>query len=170
MAPVLLGMMLGPGACAQRNPGITPADCRPAEGVLAAGTDPSALVGSYQLLLIVGRGATSGESVSGALGLTIVEGGIQGTAVIALERVGAHRHGDLGSTDPRAPGVLALPQGDRILLRFGSEANRKDIQAFEAPYMVLHVRRLTETGFAGTWASGAERTDAEGHFCAVRTE
>jgi hypothetical protein len=69
-----------------------------------------------------------------------------------------------------APGVLALPQGDVIFLRFGSNANRKDVQAFEGPYTVLHVRQLTESGFARTWASGAMRTEAEGYFCALRRE
>jgi hypothetical protein len=167
--PVLLAATLGDSACARRHPAVTPADCRPAGGVLAAGTDPTVLVGSYHLILIAGRGAATGESVSGTLELTVREEGVNGSAAIALERVGARRHGDISSTDPMAPGVLALPQADRILLRFGSEANRKDVQAFEGPYMALHVRQLTGIGFAGTWASGAERTDAEGYFCAVRT-
>jgi len=165
---VVLGAMLGASGCARRNPDVMLADCRPAEGILRAGTDPAVLVGSYHLILIARGGPAAGEAVSGTMGLSAYEDGIRGSAAIALERVGAHRHGDLGSTDPLAPGVLALPQSDRILLRFGSEANRKDVRAFEGPYMVLHVRQLTETGFAGTWASGAARPDAEGHFCAVR--
>jgi hypothetical protein len=95
-----------------------------------------------------------------------------GSADVALDRVGAAAPGALDSTDPAAPGVLVLeqsgPSGSRILLRFGAEANRQDLQPFESRYMVLEVQAADRTGFQGAWRSGLTDTEADGYFCAWR--
>ena len=93
-----------------------------------------------------------------------------GTADVDVEAVGAVRVGDLTSADPAAPGVLVIEDDtDRrpnILLRFGSEANRRDVVRFDGGFMVLEVRELGENGFRGTWTSGVPAVRTRGHFCA----
>jgi len=154
--------------CAARAANGARRDCIADEGALAAGTDPAGLVGEYELRMVATRGQRTGSTVTGRLSLTAFSAGVRGVAAIALDSVGAHRPGDIGSGDSTAPGVLAFPADSMILLRLGSEANRQDVQRFEMAYTVLHVRRIGEDGLWGTWASGAERVDAEGHFCARR--
>lgn len=156
------------GRCGARPSNPSPQDCAPVTGALPEGTDPAALVGEYDLQLVATRGTTQGTSVRGALRLLASPDGLIGSASIALDSVGAHRVGDIGSEDPAAPGVLAFPRADMVMLRLGSEANRKDVQPFESAYTVLHVRSISQDGFAGTWESGVERIDAAGHFCARR--
>jgi hypothetical protein len=58
-----------------------------------------------------------------------------GSAAIHVEHVGALRLGDLGSRDPRRPGVVVLEQGGAaaldVMLRFGSEANERGRVRFD---------------------------------------
>ncbi len=95
-----------------------------------------------------------------------------GATDVDVEAVGAVRVGDLSSTDPAAPGVLVIEsdtdQGPSILLRFGSDANRRDMVRFDGGFMVLEVRELGDNGFSGTWASGAQGAQTRGHFCSER--
>jgi hypothetical protein len=93
-----------------------------------------------------------------------------GTADIDLEAVGARLPGRLDSADPNRPGVVvieATSEPKSIILRLGSEANRRDRQAFEGSYMVLDVREIADRGFRGSWSSGLTQTEAQGFFCAV---
>ncbi len=69
------------------------------------------------------------------------------------------------------PGVIVIErvgEPKRILLRLGSEANRRDLQRFDGGYTVLDVRTLSDNAFGGSWRSGVTRNQAEGYFCAVR--
>ena len=72
--------------------------------------------------------------------------------------VGAIRGGDRARADPEAPGVLVIESrtadGPSILVRFGSDANRRDLIRFDGGFMVLRVREVEDGAFAGTWASG----------------
>ena len=97
---------------------------------------------------------------------------LYGYADIDLMSVGAYRVGDPGSKNMQAPGVLVLEYdrgGERvIILRFGSEANRRDRVRYDGAYTVLEVQRIDEGGFVGSWRSGLGLTRASGCFCAVR--
>ena len=95
-----------------------------------------------------------------------------GSADVKVEAVGAVRVGDLSSADPAAPGVLVIEGGagqlPSILLRFGSEANRRDRVRFDGGFLVLEARELRRNGFSGSWTSGVQGVQSRGHFCAER--
>ena len=95
-----------------------------------------------------------------------------GTTDLGVETVGALRVGDLSSADPAAPGVLVIEsetaRGPSILLRFGSDANRRDRVRFDGGFTVLELREIGSDGFSGAWTSGAQRLRAAGYFCAER--
>jgi hypothetical protein len=168
-AALLAAALSGLGGCAARAVNGAPWDCVAEAGTLPAATDPASLAGDYELRLVATRGPAAGTAVTGVIDLAVSPAGVRGAAAIALDSVGAHRRGDIGSRDSAAPGVLAFPTDRMILLRLGADANRRvGEQPIEAAYTVLHVRRIGRDGFSGTWASGAERVDAEGHFCARR--
>ncbi len=101
---------------------------------------------------------------------------LYGAVEIALEEVGAVVAGALGSLEPAAPGVAVLEIHDGadgpisdLILRLGSEANRRDVVRFDGAFTALYVRRIESSGFAGRWASGVPGEEpAGGHFCAVR--
>jgi hypothetical protein len=165
----LVAAALGLGGCAARAGNGARWDCVAEVGTLPAGTDPAGLAGDYELRLVATRGLAAGTAVTGTIDLAVSPAGVRGAAALALDSVGAHQRGDVGSRDSAAPGVLAFPTDGMILLRLGADANRQGAeQPIEAAYTVLHVRRIGQDGFSGTWASGAERVDAEGHFCARR--
>jgi hypothetical protein len=65
--------------------------------------------------------------------------------------------------------VLAIENPDRLLLRVGSEANRRGMRRFDGAYTVLQVQQITEEGFAGTWRSGVNMEQSGGHYCAKRS-
>ena len=74
--------------------------------------------------------------------------------------------GDLSSTDPAAPGVLVIETaGTNILLRLGSESNRRDQSSFDGGYTVLTVNRIANGGFDGNWRSGSRNGTNTGYFC-----
>ncbi|KPK65214.1 MAG: hypothetical protein AMS21_05335 [Gemmatimonas sp. SG8_38_2] len=82
--------------------------------------------------------------------------------------VGGPRLGASTSRDPRAPGVLVVEQGGQIVMRLGSEANRRGELRFDGGYFALWVHQFDENGFAGRWTSGTLGAQAKGHFCASR--
>jgi hypothetical protein len=90
---------------------------------------------------------------------------------VNVEGVGAVRVGSLSSEDPESPGVLVIESetgtGLSILLRLGSDANRRDLVRFDGGYAVLTVVEITEESFNGTWSSGVRGPDSEGFFCAT---
>ena len=97
-----------------------------------------------------------------------------GTAELDLAAVGAVAPGGTASIDPAAPGVLVIERvggslpAERILLRLGAEANRRDQVRFDGGYTVLRVGHIDRSGFRGEWESGAPLPQAHGHFCASR--
>jgi hypothetical protein len=144
--------------------------------------------GAFVLTMIATRGERSADSAIGDLALhpqdsVLVEFArtrqpLVGTAAIALESVGAVRMGDLGSTDPRAPGVGVYEQraesgAPTVIVRLGSISNARGPQVFDAGHTTLYVRRIARDGFAGGWASSAGSVfppqESRGYFCAMRT-
>ena len=155
-----------------------PQPCRPTSVTLPHDATLAGAHGRYRLTLVAPAGGTS---VTGTLTLVPAPPGratlgpaatpLQGATDIDLRAVGAHRIGDPAATDPDAPGVLVLEfdrDGERhILLRLGSDANRRDEMLFDGGHSVLRVREIGEGGFSGTWDSEARLAFAEGHFCAT---
>jgi hypothetical protein len=128
------------------------------------------LAGEFRLTMIATGGARTGRS---ATGLLTFDGRI-GHASIALDSVGAIAAGDIGSRDPNRPGVLLVPAPNDSasaagpMLRFGADANRTDIRAFDSAYLILLVDAITTAGFSGRWRSGVGTQLSSGHFCADR--
>jgi len=126
------------------------------------------LVGNYRLTMIATSGAHAGDSVTGTLAFD----GRAGHALIALATVGAVAPGDIGSRDPHRPGVLLVSSPNDSsgtpMLRFGADANRSDIRAFDGAYLVMLVDAATTGGFSGRWRSGAGTAASGGYFCADR--
>ncbi|MDH3224639.1 MAG: hypothetical protein OEO23_13055 [Gemmatimonadota bacterium] len=87
--------------------------------------------------------------------------------------VGAFSPGDLGSQDPRRPGVLVLQsQGadgtPSVILRLGAQVNDRDRTDFDGGHFALTVRwALSDSAFGGTWSSRGHGIRAAGRFCAV---
>ena len=162
------------------EPALDPGVCRNAV------SDPASLVrvadlgGDYALELTARSGERSGATAQGLLTLVTRDSvGVPfyGWTDLQPDEVGAHRLGDPSSTDRSAPGVLALTSPDAadpaspssITLRIGSQANRSDIVRFDGAYTALYVRWIADGNFGGDWASGVTGPEAEGAFCAVRT-
>jgi hypothetical protein len=144
--------------------------------------------GAYRFTMVATDGVRAGRTVSGRLELTPqdstllqVEGAAQpfrGTTDVAVDSVGAVRMGDLAAADPSAPGVAVYeqraPTGTlTVVMRLGSASNARGLQPFDAGHTTLYVRRISDAGFAGGWASSAGSTypirQAHGYFCAVRS-
>ncbi len=158
--------------------------CEPAEGTLSADATAEGLGGTYELTLVAGSPAET--TVVGTMLLRTQEDSLRdmlgpggsvdpstvilliGTADVDVETVGGVRIGDLASEDPTRPGVVLVQRTGEITLRFGSEANVRGLVRFDGGYFALSVRKISEGGFTGTWASGVTGQDAAGHFCAVR--
>lgn len=182
-----IGLAFAWAACGGRTPPperAEPARCRPAVETELEGYDAEDLAGEYVLTLVATGGAAAGGSTTGRLwlypndpdmrSLPAPAGGVRpdataplyGAADVDVEPVGAVRLGELMSRDPEMPGVLVVEQDDGIVLRLGSEANRRGLIRFDGGYFALRVRRMTDTDFAGSWASGVTGPEARGHFCA----
>jgi hypothetical protein len=92
-----------------------------------------------------------------------------------LATVGAVSVGSTASLDPMEPGVLVIEHptaegqapGVQIIMRLGSEANRRDQQRVDGGYTALRVQQATPDRLAGTWASGVGLKQSAGYFCAV---
>ncbi len=169
--------------------------CVPLSGELAADATLDGWAGEYTLTMVGGAEGDAAASAQGTLilhqqsadlrqfsgsdgsAIPRVVAPLFGTTDVGVEAVGALRVGDLSSTDPAAPGVLVIEseiaQGPSILLRFGSDANRRDMVRFDGGFTVLEVREIGDDGFSGTWTSGAWTSGARGrttggYFCAER--
>ena len=157
---------------------------------LPADASAAGLAGEYRVTIVATTGPAVGDTARGTLSLQphVEEmqqvpgaGGaadpnfvtpVFGALNVDITRLGAVRLGGLESLDPNMPGVIVIERvvgGPKsILLRLGSEANRRDVQRFDGGYTVLDVRTLSDDSFAGLWRSGVTRNQAEGFFCAVR--
>lgn len=143
------------------------------------------LDGNYRLELVATKGPKAGESAEGTLRIRLYEralravtvNGIRDTAAsyvlyggvdVDLDRVGAVRPGDPSTEDPMRPGVLVIERKGTVVLRLGSEANRRDRARFDGGYTALRVRELDGDRFRGTWASGIHTQRSAGYFCAQK--
>ncbi|HEU4680533.1 MAG TPA: hypothetical protein VFS51_02225, partial [Gemmatimonadales bacterium] len=173
--------------CQPRRAEPEPMACNPApepETLLPPGS-AERLGGTYRLQLVATEGSKSGESVEGTLRIQLYDRalravtvhGIRDTAAsyvlygsvdVDLDGVGAVRPGDPGAEDPMRPGVLVIERKGTVVLRLGSEANRRDVARFDGGYTALRVREITEIRFRGTWASGVHAQRSAGYFCAER--
>lgn len=167
-------LLVGGGCAAAKRHDLPAADdgvaapCTAADSTTrnAATADPFG--GDYRLTMIATSGDRTGHSVSGTLAFD----GHAGHASIALATVGAVAAGDIGSRDPSRPGVLLVrvpnDSTGAPMLRFGADANRSDMRAFDSAYLVLPVDAVTTTGFSGRWRSGLGTSVSGGYFCAER--
>ncbi|HET6778433.1 MAG TPA: hypothetical protein VFH26_06055 [Gemmatimonadales bacterium] len=180
--------------CRAAANGATPEECAPVTSELPAKSSTEITAGEYQLRLVATSGAKVGSTVDGSLRLQPQEGELRyrphpgadssvihplyGAAELDLAAVDAVEVGSISSTDPTSPGVLVIERHERagqtpraeIILRLGSEANRRDRQRIDGGYTALRVREVSPSRFAGTWASGILRERASGYFCAVRKD
>ena len=149
--------------------------------------DASRLAGEFAVRLVASSGAKRGATTEGRVQLTpqdsayrrleLPDGSssstytlpLAGTAAVAFAAGGAVVPGDPESVDPESPGVLVIERPGQVLLRMGSEANRRGVRRFDGAFTVLRVQQVTEQGFAGTWESGVDMDRSGGHFCANRT-
>jgi hypothetical protein len=183
-------------ACSANQGGqqVTQPKCVQLEEILSPTATLEGQEGEYALTLVATRGDSAGRTVSGRIwlhrqeeelrrytpfgadpdpGLTVP---LYGAAEIDLDAVGAVHAGELGSLDPARPGSMVLERRGEaegrsfaeILVRLGAEGNRRDVQAFDAAYMVLWLRAESTEGFAGDWRSGVSGRQSRGYFCAVR--
>ena len=162
-------------ACGGRNAAQSDPQLRACAPV-AAGAEAVAadkLGGRYTVRMVATSGAKRGSSAEGHMELmpdtSALESPMYGTAELDFSAVGAVVPGDPESTDPLSPGVLVLEGSSGVMLRIGSEANRKDVRRFDGAYTALQVTQVNDQGFAGTWRSGLGTEEFGGHFCAVRS-
>lgn len=190
---MVLSMLLG---CRARTGELGPAGCRPVASPLAPGATAAEIAGEYRLVLVADSASSHPERVTGTLRLepyegvlrqrTRLDGSLDSTTIYAafgstdidLSAVGAAEVGSTQSEDPVSPGVVVLERrtvsgkepATNILLRLGSEANRRDRQRFDGGYTALYVRSISADQFAGDWASAVAGPSVKGHFCAMRKD
>jgi hypothetical protein len=159
---------------------LSPAACAPTSSSLSPDASLASMAGDYRVVLV----AEDSRSTAGDLSLREQPAGLRtlessgtplgGTLDIDLGAVGAQPVRSLSSTDPSSPGVLVLEsdgaEGREILLRLGSEANRRDSATFDGAYAVLSVQSVGSNGFAGVWWSGVWDQRSEGYFCATAAD
>jgi hypothetical protein len=171
--------------------------CAPpaARDSLESSATAAGLPGEYRLRLTATTGPGSGRSIEGALRLwplpdslahevmvlgvrdsTTTES-LGGSADVDRTALGVVRTGDLGGSDPTAPGVVVIEHRARgpvgrpqIVLRMGADANRRGRVRYDGGYFALTLRSKGADGFTGTWVSGAGpiSASAAGYFCAER--
>lgn len=162
-----------------------PQACAPIEAP-DPGVEAVGLAGEYSVRLIATSGTKEGGSAGGRLALMEQDSAYQslerpdgsvdttftyplyGSAEVEFAAVGATVPGDPGSSDPLSPGVLVIERPGGVLLRVGSDANRRGMRRFDGSYTVLEVQQVTEAGFAGTWRSGVGLEQSAGYFCAAK--
>lgn len=190
----LSATLLAGGACRAQSGRASPQECAPVATELPATSTAEALAGEYQLRLVATSGRRSGSAVEGRLKLqsqldslrhrrrlggaadSTVRHPLYGSTEVDLGAVDAVLVGSTSSLDPMQPGVLVMERHERagqtphaeIVMRLGSDANRRDRQRVDGGYTALRVRQLSATGFSGTWASGIQSERSAGYFCAVR--
>ena len=159
---------------------LTLEECYATSEYLPANASLSDRAGQYRLTLVEVVDETSNRSALGTLtlrrqtqdldSLLDVSTPLYGYSDINLRSVGAYRVGDPSRQDPKTPGVLVLESdrtGQRVItLRFGSEANRRDVVRYDGAYTVLNVQKIHENGFIGSWRSGLRLSVVSGYFCA----
>ena len=171
----------------------TAGDCAPSTERLPSDATADGLAGEYRVRIVATAGAKTGAAQDARLLLRPVDDSLRrpstvlglrdsttrlplsGSIELDPAAVGAARTGDLLSLDPLAPGVLVLERHPirpdapaEIMLRLGSDANRRGVVRYDGGYFALTVRRIGAGEFAGTWASGVATGGAEGYFCAER--
>lgn len=166
------------------------ATCVASTGSLGAGATLRGRQGEYSLTMVGGAQGAEARSTQGGLVLhqqsaemRVFQGSdgsaipgvaspLFGTTDIQVQEVGALRIGSLSSGDPAAPGVLVIEsqtaQGPSILVRLGSDANRRDLQLFDGGFTVLELGEINDDGFKGRWTSGAQGSRTSGYFCVER--
>ena len=162
-----------------------PRACAPIEAP-DPGVEAVGLAGEFSVRLIATSGTKEGGSAGGRLALmeqdsahrslersdgsvdTTFTYPLYGSAEVEFAAVGATVPGDPGSSDPLSPGVLVIERPGGVLLRVGSDANRRGMRRFDGSYTVLEVQQVTEAGFAGTWRSGVGLEQSAGYFCAAK--
>jgi hypothetical protein len=173
-------------ACGGANAGqADPKACAPVEAP-ASDLAADGLAGQYAVRLIATSGTKEGASAHGRLSLieqdsayrflersdgsvdTTFSFPLYGKAEVDFAAVGATAPGDPGSLDPLSPGILVIERPGGIMVRVGSEANRRGVRRFDGAYTVLQVQQVTDQGFSGTWRSGVGVEESGGHFCAVK--
>jgi hypothetical protein len=181
-----LGASVLLAACGGANAGQAgPQACAPVDSAETELT-AEALEGEYTLRLVATSGEKQGATADGRLELmeqdsayrvmertdgsadTTFSFPLYGSAEVDFAAVGATTPGDPGSSDPQSPGVLVIERPAGVMLRVGSEANRRGVRRFDGGYTVLQVLKVTEQGFAGTWRSAVGLEQSGGHFCAVK--
>jgi hypothetical protein len=181
----IIGVVLLAG-CGGANAGQSdPQACAPVAATEAS-MDTGRLAGEFVVRLVASSGAKRGATTEGRLQLTphdsahrrleLPDGSssstytlpLYGTAVVDFAAVGAVAPGDPESTDPASPGVLVIERPGQVMLRVGSEANRRGVVRFDGAFTVLRVQQITTEGFAGTWESSVGLDQSGGHFCANR--
>jgi hypothetical protein len=171
----------------------TAGDCAPSTERLPSDATADRLAGEYRVRVVATAGAKTGARQDARLLLRPVDDSLRrpstvlglrdsttrlplsGSIELDPAAVGAARTGDLLSLDPLAPGVLVLERHPvrpdapaEIILRLGSDANRRGVVRYDGGYFALTVRQIGAAEFAGTWASGVATEGAEGYFCAER--
>lgn len=166
----------------------------PAGASLDAMASLSDAAGEWSVTIVADEGATAGARQEAAMTLSFHELDMQtlvgisgepipnasaplyGSIDLDPETLGAFPTDGLDSTDPDAPGVgvyetrAADDSGSpSIILRLGSEANRRGSTAIDPASTALRVVQITDAGFSGTWQSTSNaQTRAAGYFCAYR--
>jgi hypothetical protein len=182
------------GCGSNQNQAAAAPACEAAEGDLPMDATASAWAGEYSLVMVATAGDSAGRSVSGTVQLKVqseelqapplgsADGGtrmlLYGSTDIDLRAILAVEIGVLDSDDPLAPGVLVLERAveldggssKEIVVRLGSEANRRGVTRFDGGYTALFVRQASTGGFAGNWASGVTGQMSSGHFCASKAD
>lgn len=177
---VALGVVSVLAACGGSVPAahLAPAACAPTAATLDAGATLGGMSGSYTLTMVGATARTTGsltlsEQPADMRRMQDATTPLGGMVEIDLAAVGAQTVRMLDSMDPAAPGALVLEsdgsEGRTVLVRFGSEANQRDVRAFDGAYTVLSVMAIEEGGFAGSWWSGVRDARSEGYFCAMRS-
>jgi hypothetical protein len=181
-------------ACANRAQRTDPPPCAGFEGAPALDAAAIArLSGDFFLTLVATSGTRSGHTARGTTtlfanparlrrlagpggnpmpGVTVP---FYGTADIDVTEVGALPLGTTTSDDPLQPGVLVVQDSPAdptivrsLVMRLGSDVNRRGAVPFDGGYTVLRVRHASPDSILGSWASGTVTEVAAGFFCAVR--
>ena len=182
--------------CRSQSEGAGPEQCAPVSTDLPPPSSAAGLAGEYRLRLVATSGTKKGAATEGTLRLdphtnslrygtrpggardSTVLHPLYGAADVDLALIDAVSVGNTTSLDPMQPGVLVIerhaplgrsPQAE-IIIRLGSEANRRDRQRFDGGYTALRVRQVGPGRLAGSWASGVTAERAAGYFCATRVD
>lgn len=172
---------------AGENP--SPSGCLPPKGFLGPDASLEGRTGEYLLTMVEEVDTIPSRSVEGSLTLLPqleilrqfagstgdaipgVTSPLYGSTDVRVEGVGAVSVGNLSSVDTASPGVLVIESqteaGPTILLRFGSDANRRELVRFDGGFTVLSVTEISDRAFLGTWSSGTRGPQSSGFFCAT---